>query len=129
MQPPDGPPVCTALNVCPSGTPPPISKMIWRRVVPMGTSIKPTFRTFPHNANTFVPLLFFVPSEAYHSPPRRKMVGMLAKDSTLLISVGMSHRPDCAGNGGRGRGVPRRPSIDAISAVSSPQTKAPPPLP
>ena len=53
---------------------------------------------------------------------------MLAKVSTLLISVGQPHRPLSAGNGGRGRGVPRLPSIEAISAVSSPQTKAPAPM-
>ena len=33
-----------------------------------------------------------------------------------------------AGNGGRGRGSPRWPSIEVMSAVSSPQTKAPEPM-
>ncbi len=32
MQPPEGPPVCTALKARPSGMPPPISKMMSRRV-------------------------------------------------------------------------------------------------
>jgi len=32
-----------------------------------------------------------------------------------------------AGKGGRERGMPRRPSHEAMSAVSSPHTKAPPP--
>ena len=41
MQPPDGPPVCTALNCLPSGMPPPMSKMISRSVMPIGTSIRP----------------------------------------------------------------------------------------
>ena len=41
MQPPEGPPVCTALNCLPSGMPPPMSKMISRSVMPMGTSIRP----------------------------------------------------------------------------------------
>ena len=41
MQPPEGPPVCTALNLRPSGMPPPMSKMISRSVMPMGTSIRP----------------------------------------------------------------------------------------
>ena len=40
----------------------------------------------------------------------------------------MPHRPFWAGNGGRGRGSPRLPSIEVISAVSSPQTKAPEPM-
>ncbi len=52
---------------------------------------------------------------------------MLANDSTLLMSVGLPHRPATAGYGGRGRGVPRRPSTEAMSAVSSPHTKAPAP--
>ena len=57
------------------------------------------------------------------------MIGAtLAKVSTLLISVGLPHRPDS----GRDRAaaaaaVPRLPSIEAISAVSSPQTNAPAP--
>ena len=41
--------------------------------------------------------------------------------------VGLPHSPLCAGNGGLGRGIPRWPSMDAIMAVSSPQTKAPAP--
>jgi hypothetical protein len=32
-----------------------------------------------------------------------------------------------AGNGGRGRGMPRLPSIELSKAVSSPQTNAPAP--
>ncbi len=52
---------------------------------------------------------------------------MLAKVSTLLITVGFCHSPDTAGNGGRGTGMPRLPSIEASSAVSSPQTNAPAP--
>ena len=52
---------------------------------------------------------------------------MLAKVSTLLISVGLPHSPETAGYGGRGRGVPRPPSTEAISAVSSPHTNAPAP--
>ena len=40
---------------------------------------------------------------------------------------GLAPKPSLAGNGGRGRGMPRQPSSDAISAVSSPQTKAPAP--
>ena len=41
--------------------------------------------------------------------------------------VGLPQRPLTAGNGGRVRGMPRLPSIEAMSAVSSPQTKAPAP--
>ncbi len=53
--------------------------------------------------------------------------GMLDSVSTLLMLVGLPQRPLTAGNGGRVRGMPRLPSIEAISAVSSPQTKAPAP--
>ena len=53
--------------------------------------------------------------------------GTLAQVSTLLMLVGLPHRPETAGNGGRVRGMPRLPSMEAMSAVSSPQTKAPAP--
>src|SRR4029077_7272591 len=52
MHPPEGPPVCTALKLRPSGTPPPISKMMSRSVMPIGTSISPVFRTRPARAKT-----------------------------------------------------------------------------
>ena len=42
MQPPEGPPICAALNFLPRGTPPPISLNDQsRREVPMGTSTRP----------------------------------------------------------------------------------------
>ena len=34
------------------------------------------------------------------------MGAMLYQVSTLLMFVGFPHRPFCAGNGGRGRGLP-----------------------
>ena len=52
---------------------------------------------------------------------------MLAKVSTLFTIVGFPNNPFTAGNGGRGRGSPRCPSILSSSAVSSPQTNAPAP--
>ena len=45
----------------------------------------------------------------------------------MLINVGRPNKPLFAGNGGLGLGIPRSPSIDAIRAVSSPQTNAPAP--
>ncbi len=45
----------------------------------------------------------------------------------MLITVAFSNKPDSLGNGGLERGSPLFPSIEAISAVSSPQTKAPAP--
>ena len=93
----------------------------------MGTSTSPMLFTSPDRAKTLVPLLVSVPTLAYQAPPCSMICGTLAKVSTLFKMVGLSHRPLCAGNGGRGRGMPRWPSIERISAVSSPQTNAPAP--
>ena len=49
------------------------------------------------------------------------MSGTFISVSTLLITVGHANRPSTAGNGGRSRGWPRRPSSEFNSAVSSPQ--------
>ena len=93
MQPPEGPPVCTALNLRPSGMPPPMSKMISRRVMPMGTSIRPVLTILPVRAKILVPLLLAVPMVANQAPPRLMIGAMLAKVSTLLIRVGLPNRP------------------------------------
>src|SRR5512133_3326691 len=53
--------------------------------------------------------------------------GTQAKVSQLLIRVGSPHNPLLDGYGGFIEGVPRLPSIDLSSAVSSPQTNAPAP--
>ena len=127
MMPPEGPPVCTPLNFLPSLMPPPISKMISRRVVPMGTSTKPELFTLPVRANTFVPLESAVPMLENHSAPLVRITGMLAQVSTLLMMVGQPHSPLMAGKGGFGVGIPRSPSMERRRAVSSPQTKAPAP--
>src|ERR1035438_10548629 len=127
MQPPEGPPVWIAFNVWPPGTPPPITSMISHSLMPRGTSINPVFAILPVSANTFVPLLRSEPMLANHLPPLRTIGATLAYVSTLFSSVGLPHNPLTAGYGGRGFGVPRRPSIDAISAVSSPHTNAPAP--
>ena len=127
IHPPDGPPVCAALNLCPPGIPPPISNTISLKVVPIGTSTSPTFTTFPPNANTFVPFDFSVPIELYHFAPFKIIFVIFAYVSTLFISVGFCHNPQFAGNGGFNLGLPLLPSIDSKSAVSSPQTNAPAP--
>src|SRR5271157_3893133 len=61
IHPPDGPPVCTALNFLPPGIPPPILKIISLRVMPMGTSTRPVLFIFPTREKIFVPLLVSVP--------------------------------------------------------------------
>ena len=52
----------------------------------------------------------------------------ILKSGIKNVVVGMKDsNPEVAGKGGRERGIPRFPSMDAIKAVSSPQTKAPAP--
>jgi hypothetical protein len=65
--------------------------------------------------------------ERNQSTPLSTIDGTLAMVSTLLITVGQPYRPATAGNGGRSRGCPRRPSSESSSAVSSPQMYAPAP--
>src|SRR5512134_2937285 len=96
-------------------------------VVPMGTSTSPPLRILPARANTLVPLELPVPQDRKAPAPCVRIQGTLANVSTLLMQVGKPHRPDSVGNGGRTRGIPRLPSMEAISAVSSPQTNAPAP--
>ena len=74
-----------------------------------------------------VPFEVSHPIDANQSAPFRIIKGTLASVSTLLINVGLPNKPLFAGNGGFGRGIPLSPSIDAIRAVSSPQTNAPAP--
>ena len=66
MQPPEGPPVWTALILPPSGAPPPISSTICRSGMPIGTSMRPVLLILPASAKTLVPLLFSVPMPANH---------------------------------------------------------------
>jgi hypothetical protein len=78
MQPPEGPPVWTALNFFFLGTPPPMSNTISRSETPMGTSTNPVFLILPQRLNTLVPLLCSVPMPAYQAPPFMMMGGTLA---------------------------------------------------
>ena len=77
----------------------------------MGTSTRPVLTTRPARANTLVPLLVSVPMPAYQSPPLRMIGAMLAKVSTLLISVGLPPQP---GDGRVRRAGPGRapPALD-----------------
>ena len=127
MHPPEGPPVCTALNFLSPEMPPPMSKTSSRSDIPSGTSASPVFLTLPTRAMVLVPLLFSVPYSLNQSAPFCMIRPTQVRVSTLLMMVGLLQRPETAGNGGRGVGIPRSPSIDWIRAVSSPQTKAPAP--
>ena len=62
-----------------------------------------------------------MPISANFAPPMRRITGTFISVSTLLISVGPRYRPWTAGNGGFRRGLPRLPSSESSSAVSSPQ--------
>ena len=126
-QPPEGPPIWTALKSAPPLMPPPTSNTISRSVVPIGTSMRPVFSMLPVSAKAFVPGLFSGPSDLYHSTPLLMMSGTLAKVSTLFSTVGLSNSPCSTVRGGLTRGIPRLPSIEAVSALPSPQTKAPAP--
>ena len=94
----------------------------------MGTSTKPVFLIFPTSENILVPLLPSVPICENQSAPFLMICGTLAQVSTLFILVGLPQSPLRTGKGGRCLGIPLFPSIEAISAVSSPHTKAPEPL-
>ncbi len=100
IQPPEGPPVCTALNSFPPGIPPPISKITSFSVIPIGTSTKPVLLILPTRENILVPLLPFVPICENQSAPLSVIIGMLAHVSTLFILVGFPHKPFTAGKGG-----------------------------
>src|SRR6185369_17849290 len=84
---------------------------------------------WPQIEISLVPVLLGFPrhSDLYHAAPRLMMCGTAASVSTLLIVVGMPNTPDTAGNGGLMRGLPRFPSSEFMSAVSSPQMYAPAP--
>jgi hypothetical protein len=97
MQPPDGPPIWTALNVRPFFIPPPMSSTISRMVIPIGTSMRPPWLILPARANTFVPLLVPVPSAANAPAPWRRIHGTHASVSTLLMRVGCPRNPRSAG--------------------------------
>src|SRR3954469_7444123 len=84
----------------------------------------------PHTDHSLVPVLFGLSARAiflYHSAPLLRMCGTATSVSTLLMVVGCANTPATAGNGGLMRGLPRRPSSEFMSAVSSPQMYAPAP--
>ena len=101
--------------------------MISLRVIPIGTSTRPTLLILPASAKTLVPFDVSLPIALNQEAPSKRIAGTFARVSTLLTHVGLSQRPLSAGNGGFVVGSPRCPSIEWIRAVSSPHTKAPAP--
>ena len=73
--------------------PPPAPNTTSRTLVPMATSTRPVRTTLPDRANTLVPLLVAVPTEANQSAPSFMIAGTLARVSTLLMQVGLPHSP------------------------------------
>src|SRR5690606_32605314 len=127
ITPPEGPPVWTALNFLPPGIPPPILKMISRRVIPMGTSTSPVLLTLPTREKILVPLLPSVPMPVNHAAPLLMMWGTLAQVSTLFRQDGLPHSPFSEVWMYFDRGSPTCPSMALIRALDSPETKAPAP--
>ena len=125
--PPEGPPICTALNAASPLMPPPISKITSFSVVPIGTSISPVCFTLPVSANAFVPGLFSGPMLLNQSAPSIMIIGTLANVSTLFNTVGFPNNPCSTVLGGFTLGIPLFPSMDAVRALPSPQTNAPAP--
>src|SRR5271156_5202055 len=123
--PEDGPDGANPFSVFPSAMPPPYLKISSDTGVPIGTSYTPGCTTSPLTPMNFSPAVPFRPCDLYQSTPRKRMGGTLAKVSTLLITVGLFHRPCCTGNGGLLRGSARLPSIASSNAVSSPQIYPP----
>ena len=128
MHPPDGPPVCTALNFLLFGMPPPISYIISRSVMPIGTSTRPVLFTLPTSEKILVPVLPAVPIELNHSAPLIIIRGTLAHVSTLFRFVGLFHKPLTDVWAYFGLGAPTLPSNEDMRALDSPETKAPAPL-
>src|SRR5690606_21499472 len=108
-----------------SSNAPPAASTAWPRVVPDSSSYTPGRATLPDKQNRRVPGESGVPVAAYDAPPSRTMRGTFIRVSTLLTTVGRPNSPATVGNGGFWRGSPRYPSMDANSAVSSPQMYAP----
>jgi hypothetical protein len=77
--------------------PPPMSKMISRSVMPIGTSIRPVLTMRAGQREHLGALALLGADGGEPLAPVAQDGRMLAKVSTLLISVGQPHRPDSAG--------------------------------
>src|SRR4030042_1678303 len=97
-------------------------------VMPMGTSTRPELFILPTSENIMVPLLPAVPIFEYQSAPLLIIKGTLAHVLTLFSRLGLSQSPFSDMWTYLDLGSPTFPSRDAIRALDSPQTNAPPPL-
>ncbi len=87
----------------------------------MSISYTPGLFMLPQAEMSLVPVDLPTPILAYSSPVIFIIGTTAAIVSTLFTTVGQSHKPFTAGNGGLIRGLPLFPSSDSINAVSSPQ--------
>jgi hypothetical protein len=78
----------------------------------------------PQAEISLVPVDLPIPIFAYALPPSFTIGTTAAIVSTLLTTVGQSHKPFTAGKGGLILGLPLLPSSDSSNAVSSPQISA-----
>src|SRR4029077_13426063 len=118
----DDPPGIHAFNFLPFAMPPQYSSLYIKSSTEIVISISytPGLLIFPHAEISFVPVDFPIPIFAYSSPPILMIGTTAASVSTLFTTVGQSHKPFTAGNGGLILGLPLFPSNDSSSAVSSP---------
>ena len=85
----DAPPGMTAFKFFhPPRTPPPCFSMSSFIEIDIASSTTHGVFTCPVIPNSLVPALFGRPMLANHPPPRRRIVGATAIDSTLLTVVG-----------------------------------------
>src|SRR5690606_31251322 len=119
----EDPPATSALRRLPLAIPPQYSSEYINSSTgtPNSISYTPGLLILPLAEISFVPVLRPIPILAYSSPPSLTIETVAAIDSTLFTTVGQPYRPATAGNGGLIRGLPRFPSNDSNSAVSSPQ--------
>ena len=98
MQPPEGPPVCTALNLCPSGH---AAADLLDDLAQLDAHRHFNQAGVGDLAGERKDLGALAALRAHvvanHLPPLRMMGAMLAKVSTLLMSVGLPHSPLTAG--------------------------------
>ena len=128
MQPPEGPPICTALN--------------WLAVADAASDVEDDLAQCAAHGDLHQTAADDLAGEGEHlgalavlgahggkgraavvDDPRHVGKGLHVVDVGGLAPDSR----DWAGKGGLSRGMPRLPSMDAMRAVSSPQTKAPAP--